>query len=45
MVRVYEEVGLREEALAKVKTWLDKDPDDKEIQRLYDYLIETNSFQ
>ena len=45
LVRTYEEVGLRDEALAKVKNWLKKDPNDEDIKLLYEYLLEMNSYQ
>ena len=45
LVRVYEEVGLREEAILKVKEWLAKEPDDEHLIKLYNYLVEINSFQ
>ena len=45
LVRTYEEVGLREEALTKVKNWLMKDPNDEDIKLLYEYLLEMNSYQ
>ena len=45
IVRTYEEVGLRGEALEKVESWLKKDPHDKDIKLLHEYLLEMNSFQ
>ena len=45
LVRVYEEVGLRDEAMFIVKQWLDKEPEDEHLIRLYNYLIEVSSFQ
>ena len=45
LVRTYEEVGLKQQALDKVETWLKKDPQDEDIKLLYEYLLEMNSFQ
>ena len=45
LVRVYEEVGLREKAMDITRSWLNKEPEDEYLLRLYDYLIEVNSFQ
>ena len=45
LVRTYEEVGLGQQALDKVETWLKKDPQDEDIKLLYEYLLEMNSFQ
>ena len=45
LVRVYEEVGQREEAMKIVRNWLNQEPENEYLIRLYNYLIEINSFQ
>ena len=45
LVRIYDEMGQQNEALLKVESWLQKYPQDQELQMLYDYLIDKNSFQ
>ena len=45
LVRIYDEMGQQNEALLKVESWLKKYPQDQELQMLYDYLIDKNSFQ
>ena len=45
LVRVYDEVGLHDEAILKVENWLKKYPLDKDLQLLHEYLIDMNSLQ
>ena len=45
LVRVYEEAGQREEAMKIVRNWLNQEPENEYLIRLYNYLIEINSFQ
>ena len=45
MVRVYDELGRRDEAIAIVKKWLDRDPSNSDLNQLHDYIIQINSLQ
>ena len=45
LVRVLEELEQRDIALSKVEKWLEKNPNDEAIIKLYDYLIEMKSIQ
>ena len=45
MIRVYDEIGKRDEAILLVKQWLEEDPGNLDLSQLYDYMIQINSFQ
>ena len=45
MVRVLDNLGKREESIAIVKEWLNRDPGNSDLNQLHDYMIQINSLQ
>ena len=44
-VRVLEEMNYSEKALQIVENWLTENPNDQDLRRLYNYLIDVKSFK
>ena len=45
MVRVYDEIGERDEAIKIIEQWLIADPNNEDLVQLYDYMVQLNTLQ